>query len=315
MRYRFGDHTLDTGTLQLLDGSTEVDLEPQVFAVLAHLVHHRDRVVPKEELLDEVWGSRFVSESALTTRIKQVRRAVGDTGRDQRLVRTYHGRGYRFVAGDRRTGGGRPPGSAPTPAPAPQPAGRRPRTRYAESHGASIAYQTFGDGPDLALIAGFATNVEAQWDHPAIADFLTRLGRIARVTVLDKRGVGLSDRVPHDSVPRSRRGPTTWRRCSTPPGSSATILGSSEGGSLGAVFAAAHPERVDGLILHNTWVKGPDFSQGTPSDLDLVVERWGSGRIYAYLGPHPGGRPRRPRDHGPLRAAVGHPARLATCSR
>ena len=98
MRYRFGDHTLDTGTLQFLDGSTEVELEPQVFAVLAHLVHHRDRVVAKEELLDEVWGSRFVSESALTTRIKQVRRAVGDTGRDQRVVRTYHGRGYRFVA-------------------------------------------------------------------------------------------------------------------------------------------------------------------------------------------------------------------------
>ena len=81
MRYRFGDHTLDTETLQLLDGSTEVDLEPQVFAVLAHLVRHRDRVVPKEELLDEVWGSRFVSESALTTRIKQARRAVGDSGR------------------------------------------------------------------------------------------------------------------------------------------------------------------------------------------------------------------------------------------
>ena len=98
MQYRFGDHTLDTGTLQLLDGSTEVELEPQVFAVLAHLVHHRDRVVAKEELLDEVWGSRFVSESALTTRIKQVRRAVGDTGCDQRVVRTYHGRGYRFVA-------------------------------------------------------------------------------------------------------------------------------------------------------------------------------------------------------------------------
>jgi pimeloyl-ACP methyl ester carboxylesterase len=286
MRYRFGDHTLDTGTLQLLNGSTEVDLEPQVFAVLAHLVQHRDRVVPKEELLDEVWGSRFVSESALTTRIKQVRRAVGDTGRDQHLVRTYHGRGYRFVAGIDAPAAGASPGSAPLAGPGAAPVRPAPRTRYAESHGASIAYQTFGEGPDMALIAGFATNVEVQWDHPAIADFLTRLGRIARVTVLDKRGVGLSDRVPHDSVPPLETRADDLAAVLDAAGiEHATILGSSEGGSLGAVFAAAHPERVDGLILHNTWVKGPDFSRGTPAVLDTVVERWGSGRIYAYLGP------------------------------
>jgi pimeloyl-ACP methyl ester carboxylesterase len=286
MRYRFGDHTLDTGTLQLLNGSLEVDVEPQVFAVLAHLVQHRDRVVPKEELLDEVWGSRFVSESALTTRIKQVRRAVGDTGRDQRVVRTYHGRGYRFVAGIDAPAVGASPGSAPLAGPGAAPVRPAPRTHYAESHGASIAYQTFGEGPDMALIAGFATNVEVQWDHPAIADFLMRLGRVARVTVLDKRGVGLSDRVPHDSVPPLETRADDLAAVLDAAGiEHATILGSSEGGSLGAVFAAAHPERVDGLILHNTWVKGPDFSRGTPPDLDTVVERWGSGRIYAYLGP------------------------------
>ena len=73
-------------------------MEPQVFDVLAHLVRHRDRVVAKTELLDEIWGDRFVSESALTSRIKSARRAIGDTGRDQRVIKTIHGRGYRFVA-------------------------------------------------------------------------------------------------------------------------------------------------------------------------------------------------------------------------
>jgi DNA-binding winged helix-turn-helix (wHTH) protein/tetratricopeptide (TPR) repeat protein len=73
-------------------------LEPQVFDVLAYLINHRDRVVPKTELLDEVWGSRFVSESALTSRIKSARQAVGDTGREQTAIRTVHGHGYRFVA-------------------------------------------------------------------------------------------------------------------------------------------------------------------------------------------------------------------------
>lgn len=287
MRYCFGEYTLDTGTLQLLEGSTEVDVEPQVFAVLSHLVRHRDRVVTKEELLDEVWRSRFVSESALTTRIKQVRRAVGDSGRDQRVVRTYHGRGYRFLARvDER------PPTAPLPSvaapeePSAAPFGSMPPTRYADGDGASIAYQTFGQGPDLVLISGFATNVEVQWDHPAIAALLTRLGGFARVTVFDKRGVGLSDRLPHDSVPSLETRADDLRSVLDAAGiHRANVLGSSEGGSLGAVFAAAHPDRVERLILHNTWVKGPDFSQGDRSDLDLVLERWGAGRIYSYLAP------------------------------
>ena len=71
--------------------------------MLAHLLAHHERVVAKEELLDEVWGDRFVSESTLTTRIKEIRRAIGDDGTQQRLVRNVRGRGYRFIgelAGD-----------------------------------------------------------------------------------------------------------------------------------------------------------------------------------------------------------------------
>ena len=68
-----------------------------MFDVLALLLRERQRVVPKEELLDAVWGSRFVGESALTSRVKAARRAIGDDGRGQRLIRTAHGRGYQFV--------------------------------------------------------------------------------------------------------------------------------------------------------------------------------------------------------------------------
>lgn len=287
-RYRFGAHTLDTGTQQLLDGDAEIEVEPQVFAVMAHLVANRDRVVAKEELLDEVWGSRFVSESALTTRIKQVRRALGDTGRDQRVVRTLHGRGYRFVAAVDELGDP-PPQGEPGPS---RRAPKAPRTCYADGQGASIAYQTFGEGPDLVLIAGYATNVEAQWEHPGAADFLTRLGRFARVTVLDKRGVGLSDRVPHDSVPSlETRAEDLLAVLDAAAVSRATVLGSSEGGSLSAVFAASHPERVDRLVLHNTWVTGPTFPRAGRSDLDFVLEHWGSGRVYSYLAPSMGAEP------------------------
>jgi DNA-binding winged helix-turn-helix (wHTH) protein/tetratricopeptide (TPR) repeat protein len=94
----FGQYELDEGCRELRRDGAVARLEPQVFDVLAHLVRHRDRVVTKIELLDEVWGTRYVGESALTSRIKSARQAVGDSGREQAVIRTVHGRGFRFVA-------------------------------------------------------------------------------------------------------------------------------------------------------------------------------------------------------------------------
>ena len=95
---RFGDCAIDLDRLEVRSSGEVVAVEPQVFDVLSYLLEHRDRMVTKEELLDNVWGDRFVTESALTSRIKSARRALGDNGRDQRVIRTVHGRGYQFVA-------------------------------------------------------------------------------------------------------------------------------------------------------------------------------------------------------------------------
>jgi DNA-binding winged helix-turn-helix (wHTH) protein/predicted negative regulator of RcsB-dependent stress response len=96
--YTFGNCEIDTERYELRRDRALHPVEPQVFEVLAYLVTNRARVVTKAELLDNIWGDRFVSESALTSRIKAVRRAVGDDGQRQEIVRTVHGRGYRFVA-------------------------------------------------------------------------------------------------------------------------------------------------------------------------------------------------------------------------
>ena len=98
MIYRFGDCELDDRRYELRRGGVPCHLEPQVLEVLAYLVRHRDRVVPRTELLDEIWGSRFVTDSALASRVKAARRAVGDSGREQAVIRTVHGRGYQFLA-------------------------------------------------------------------------------------------------------------------------------------------------------------------------------------------------------------------------
>lgn len=95
---RFGRCVVDVAQRRVeLDGEAR-HLEPQAFDLLAYLLAHRDRVVSKEELLEEVWGDQFVSESALTTRIKEIRQSLGDDGTRQEIVRNFRGRGYRFVA-------------------------------------------------------------------------------------------------------------------------------------------------------------------------------------------------------------------------
>ena len=95
---RFERCVLDLDRWQLRRDGLPVALEPLAMRLLKELIDHGERVVTKTELLDSVWGDRFVSESALTTQIKVIRRAVGDTGRDQTIIKTVHGQGYRFAA-------------------------------------------------------------------------------------------------------------------------------------------------------------------------------------------------------------------------
>ena len=95
---RFGNCELDLAMQEIRRDGERVHVEPQVFDVLALLVARRGTVVTKLELFDEVWGDRFVSESALSSRVMAARKAVGDTGRAQRIIRTVHGKGFTFIA-------------------------------------------------------------------------------------------------------------------------------------------------------------------------------------------------------------------------
>jgi DNA-binding winged helix-turn-helix (wHTH) protein len=97
VEFSFGDHRLDVDRRELWRGAEQVALEPQVFDLLVYLVRNRDRVVSKDDLLAAVWGRGIVSESTLTSRISAVRKAVGDSGEAQRLIRTMPRKGLRFV--------------------------------------------------------------------------------------------------------------------------------------------------------------------------------------------------------------------------
>ena len=97
MQFLFGDHTLDGDRRELRRGAESVAVEPQVFDLLIYLVENRDRVVSKDDLIASVWGGRVVSDSTLTSRINAARKAVGDSGDSQRLIRTIARKGLRFV--------------------------------------------------------------------------------------------------------------------------------------------------------------------------------------------------------------------------
>lgn len=97
MVHRFEDFELDASRRELRRGGAGVEVEPQVFDLLLYLIEHRDRVVGKDELLDHIWQGRIVSESTLSSRISAARRALGDDGTTQRLIRTVPRRGFRFA--------------------------------------------------------------------------------------------------------------------------------------------------------------------------------------------------------------------------
>jgi TolB-like protein len=97
VQFLFGDHTLDDDLRELRRGEEPVAVEPQVFDLLIYLVQNRDRVVSKDDLIASVWGGRIVSDSTLTSRINAARKAVGDSGGKQKLIRTIARKGLRFV--------------------------------------------------------------------------------------------------------------------------------------------------------------------------------------------------------------------------
>jgi len=116
MRFLFGDYTLDVDRRELRCRDALVAVEPQVFDLLLHVIRNRDRVVSRDDLLEAVWNGRIVSDSTVGQRINAARRAIGDSGEQQKFIRTLARRGVRFVGEVRcrpaRRRGVRPIGNA-----------------------------------------------------------------------------------------------------------------------------------------------------------------------------------------------------------
>jgi TolB-like protein len=180
LRYLFEDCALDTDRRELRRGTALVAVEPQVFDLLVHLIRHRDRVVSKDDLLASVWHGRIVSESALFNRINAARSAVGDTGDQQRLIKTLPRKGIRFIGKVREDKTSTVAATHPGPAPHPS------RTVDTSAHGED-PHLPLPDRPSIAVLPFASMSAEPNQEHFADGiseDLITGLSRIRWLFVI-----------------------------------------------------------------------------------------------------------------------------------
>ena len=261
--FAFGDCELDLDRYELRRAGLLRPVEPQVFDLLAVLIRERHRVVPKEELLDTVWGNRFVSESALTSRVKAARQAIGDDGRTQRLIRTAHGRGYQFAASVDEA-------AQPDPVASVSPALPVQEIRFCTAgDGTRLAYATSGAGPPLVKAANWLSHLDYDWESPIWRHWLAELSRRYRLIRYDERGCGLSDwdiaRFSFDDWVDDLEAVADAAGLDRFP-----LLGISQGGPVAIAYAVRHPERVTHLVLLGSFAQGRRKRARTPGELELA---------------------------------------------
>ena len=293
---RFADCELDAGRFELRRGGAPVSIEPQVFELIVHLARNPGRLVTKDELIEKVWGGRIVSDAALASRIKSARRALGDDGAAQRLIKTVHGRGVRFV-GEPAVVAPAAPGRASSVEPG---EGTVPADDFAQAidfchsvDGVRIAHAVVGDGPPLVKAGNWMTHLEFEARSPVWRHWVREFARERRLVRYDHRGLGLSDwTVPEITFDRAvddfeavvaahglKRFP---------------IVGVSQGAAIAVAYAARHPERVSGLVFYGGYARGwdrrgqPEFAESrralaTMMELNLASDNPALRRHYATL--------------------------------
>lgn len=319
--YLFDGFRVDVSERILFNENREVPLTPKVFDTLLVLLQNSSHVLTKKELMEQVWPDSFVEENNLAQNISILRKALGEGKEGEPYIQTVPKRGYRFVAEVRTTGddddetlivrertrarivversdeeglvqsfvpGARVIDVTPTEVTSKQlepQLQRIPETMYARSGDVNIAYQVIGDAPlDLVFVMGWVSHLEYFWREPSFARFLLRLASFSRLILFDKRGTGLSDRVPINQLPTLEQRMDDVRAVMDAVGSErAALCGVSEGGPMCSLFAATYPEKTLALVMIGTYAKrirdaeypwGPTAEQ-REKFFEVMRKQWG----------------------------------------
>jgi len=276
VQFLFADQVLDVDRLELRRADALVSLEPQVFDLLVYLLKNRDRVVSKDDLIAGVWGGRIVSDSTLTSRINAARKAVGDSGEEQRLIRTVARKGIRFVG---------EVGEQAKPAPSGVPAAKAPSGLRHEIHfctacdGVRLAYAEVGEGPPLVKAANWLNHLEYDWHSPIWSHLLQELAAEHRLVRYDSRGNGLSDwivdEISFDAYVRDLESVADAAKLGR-----FALIGISQGCPISIAYAVRHPERVSHLVLYGGFARGrrrrsPEGLAESEALITLIRQGWG----------------------------------------
>ncbi len=307
--YSFDRFKLNAAERLLSDGEKTIALAPKVFDTLLFLIENAGRVLSKERMLEEIWEGAFVEENNLAQNISLLRRVLGET-KELKFIETVPKYGYRFVASVSEN----EPESVTfektsarifireiddieesekslvvqtISAPLSQPflPTYTPETRYVQNGDVNIAYQIIGEGDtDIVFVMGWISHLEYFWKHNLFASFLNRLASFSRLILFDKRGTGLSDRVPLSELPTLEQRMEDVHAVMDACGSEkAVLIGVSEGGPMCSLFAATYPERTTALVMIGTYakrIKDEDYPWGVSSEdrekfFEMMQSDWG----------------------------------------
>lgn len=297
--YEFGRFRVNDSEKTLLENGEIVHLPPKVFDTLLLLVENSGRIIGKEEILQTVWADSFVEDNNLQQHISLLRKTLGDA----QIIQTVPKRGYRFTAtvkiltpsnlSDQNKAHFQIDFQNESSAFAEHAHAEssissideKPATQYARSGDVNIAYQVLGKGDlDIIFVMGWVSHIEYFWEEPHFASFLKRIASFSRLILFDKRGTGLSDRVPLSELPTLEQRMDDVRAVMDAVGSKrAVLIGVSEGGPMCSLFAATYPEKTTALVMIGTYAKRireDDYPWGVSkkdreSFYELMQNDWG----------------------------------------
>ena len=272
MEHHFADCTLDDARMTLTRGGSAVAVEPKVFDLIHLLVRNAGDLVTRDRMVEEVWGGRIVSESAISACIAAARKAVGDNGKAQAVIRTVARRGLMLVAEVSREEVDSPS------APAQAPATTSQRIRYCRSEdGCAVAFAVSGEGPPVLRFGPPHTNdLEAEWAYGLYRSAISSMALHTRYLRFDNVGSGQSERALRDiDFETEARDAAAVADAA---GFDRFAAVSFSGGCLAALnFAALYPERLTRLAIVGGYVEGRSRrSTNAPPDAlkSMIAEGW-----------------------------------------
>ncbi|WP_169568251.1 alpha/beta fold hydrolase [Sneathiella limimaris] len=278
MIYSFADCTLDTTRHELVRAGAPVKIEPQVFELLTLLVSRAGDLVTKEELIEIVWKSLNISDSAISARINAARKAIGDTDKSNRLLQTVPRLGFRFAAevttdkvADTETETQRPEIKIED----------HQVIAYTRSaDGLSFGYAKSGEGPPLLKAGHWLSHLELDWHSNIWHSFLERLGQHFTLYRYDQRGTSFSE----GDISHSSLGDFVGDIAAVADAAGLDrfpIYAPSQAAPIAIEYAALYPERVSKLILHGGYATGRLVRENLQGDIDedailsLIRNGWG----------------------------------------